>query len=126
MARYLTIRGEEVRLKVELDEGPTAKKIRDRLPFETSASRWGDEIYFQIPVSADLEDGARETVEVGDVAYWPQGEALCLFFGPTPASTDEEPRAASPVTVVGRISEGLENVGRIAPGENLKVEKPAE
>jgi len=65
-------------------------------------------------------------VEVGDVAYWPQGEALCLFFGPTPASTDEEPRAASPVTVVGRISEELENVGRITPGENLKVEKAAE
>ncbi|MDQ3183320.1 MAG: cyclophilin-like fold protein [Actinomycetota bacterium] len=121
MARYPTIRGEEVRLKVELDEGPTAKEIRDRLPFEASASRWGDEIYFQIPVSADLEDGARETVDVGDVAYWPQGEALCLFFGPTPASTDE-----GPVTVVGRISEGLENVGRITPGENLKVEKAAE
>lgn len=126
MAHYLTIRGEEVRLKVELDEGPTAADIWVRLPFEASASRWGDEIYFQIPVSADLEDGARETVEVGDVAYWPKGEALCLFFGPTPASTDEEPRAASPVTVVGRISEGLENVGRIAPGENLKVEKAAE
>ncbi len=126
MARYLTIRGEEVRLKVELDEGPTAADIWGRLPFEAAASRWGDEIYFQIPVSADLEDGARETVEVGDVAYWPQGEALCLFFGPTPASTDEEPRAASPVTVVGRISEGLESVGRIAPGKNLKIEKAAE
>ena len=60
---------------------------------------------------------------MGDVCYWPQGEALCIFFGPTPASTDEKPRAASPVTVVGRISEGLENVWRIASGEYLKVEK---
>jgi hypothetical protein len=126
MARYLTIRGEEVRLEVELGEGPTAAEILNRLPFEASASRWGNEIYFRIPISADLESGARETVEVGDVAYWPQGEALCLFFGPTPASTDERPRAASPVTVVGRISEGLEDVGNIASGEALTVEESAE
>jgi hypothetical protein len=61
-------------------------------------------------------------VEVGDVWYWPQGEALCLFFGPTPASTDEKPRAASPVTVVGRISEGLNDIERIESGETLRVE----
>ncbi|MCA1716518.1 MAG: hypothetical protein LC781_06505 [Actinobacteria bacterium] len=126
MARYLTIRSEEADLKVDLGEGPTAEEIWDRLPFKGPANLWGDEIYFEIPVSVGPEDEARETVEVGDVCYWPQGEALCLFFGPTPASTDEKPKAASPVTVVGRISEGLENVGRIAPGENLKVEKAAE
>ncbi len=98
MARHLTIRSEEAGLKVELGDGPTAEEIWDRLPFEGPASLWGDEIYFEIPVSMELEDGARQTVEVGDVAYWPQGEALCIFFGPTPASTDEKPRAASPVT----------------------------
>jgi uncharacterized protein len=126
VARHLTIRGEETGLKVELGDGPTAEEIWDHLPFEGPASLWGDEIYFEIPVSMELEDGARQTVEVGDVAYWPQGEALCVFFGPTPASTDEKPRAASPVTVVGRISEGLEDAGSIASGENLKVEKAAE
>ena len=63
---------------------------------------------------------------MGDVGYWPQGEALCLFFGPTPASTDERPRAASPVTVVGRISAGLEDVGRVASGEALRVERSEE
>lgn len=125
MARYLTIRGEEVHLKVELGEGPTAEEILERLPFESSASRWGDEVYFRIPVSADLEKGARETVEAGDVAYWPEGEALCLFFGPTPASTDERPKAASPVTVVGRISEGLTDAGNIASGEALTIEEAA-
>ena len=122
MARYLTIRGEEADLKVDLGEGPTAEEIWGRLPFEASASRWGDEIYFEIPVSVGPEDEARETVEVGDVAYWPQGKALCLFFGPTPASVDEKPKAASPVTVVGRISEGLDNVERIESGETLRVE----
>ncbi len=63
---------------------------------------------------------------MGDVCYWPPGKALCIFFGPTPASTDDNPRAASPVTVVGRISEGVETIGRIASGEKLKVEKAAE
>ncbi len=126
MARHLVIRGEEAGLEVELGDGPTAEEIWEWLPFEGRASLWGDEIYFEIPVSMEFEDVARETVEVGDVCYWPQGEALCVFFGPTPASTDEKPRAASPVTVVGRISGGLENAGRIAPGENLKGEKAAE
>ncbi len=122
MARYLRIRGEEADLKVDLGGGPTAEEIWGRLPYEASASRWGDEIYFEIPVSVGPEDEARETVEVGDVCYWPQGEALCIFFGPTPASVDEKPKAASPVTVVGRISEGLDNVERIESGETLKVE----
>ncbi len=122
MARYLTIRGEEADLKVDLGEGPTAEEIWGRLPLEGSANFWGDEIYFEIPVSVGPEDEAREAVEVGDVCYWPQGEALCIFFGPTPASTDENPKAASPVTVVGRISEGLDNVDRIKMGETLKVE----
>ncbi len=126
MPRRLTIRSAEVSLEVELGEGPTAAEIWDSLPFEASASRWGDEVYFAIPVSAGPEESARETVEVGDVGYGPQGEALCLFFGPTPASTDERPRAASPVTVVGRISRGLEDVGRVASGETLNVGRSEE
>jgi hypothetical protein len=122
MARHLTIRGERADLKVELGEGPTAEEIWGHLPFEGPANLWGDEIYFEIPVSMEPESEARETVEVGDVCYWPQGEALCIFFGPTPASTDEKPRAASPVTIVGRVSEGLDDVERIELGETLKVE----
>ncbi len=122
MARYLTIRSEEADLKGDLGEGPTAEEIWERLPFEGPANFWGDEVYFEIPVSVEPEDEARETVEVGDVCYWPQGEALCIFFGPTPASVDEKPKAASPVTVVGRISEGLNDVERIKPGETLRVE----
>jgi uncharacterized protein len=122
MARYLTIRSEEVDLKVDLGGGATPEEIWERLPFEASASLWGDEIYFEIPVSVGPKDEARETVEMGDVGYWPQGEALCIFFGPTPASTDEKPKAASPVTVVGRISERWDNVERIESGEILRVE----
>jgi len=125
MAHALTIRGGEIRLTVELDSGPTAEKLLSCLPFEARASLWGDEVYFRIPVSAGLEDGAHEVVEVGDVCYWPEGEAMCLFFGPTPASACDEPRAASAVTVLGKVTGGLEDIGRIASGETLIVEDAA-
>lgn len=122
MARYLVIRGEEAELKVKLHEGPTAEEIWERLPLEARADLWGDEVYFAIPVSVGPEADARETVEVGDVGYWPPGNALCLFFGPTPASVDEKPKAASPVTVVGKIVEGLDRTKLVRLAETLWVE----
>ncbi len=107
---------------MELGEGPTAEEIWESIPLEARASHWGDEIYFAIPVSVGPEAQARKTVEVGDVGYWPPGNALCLFFGPTPASVDEKPRAASPVTVVGKIVEGLDSAKLVGPTETLRVE----
>src|SRR3712207_5024603 len=101
-----------------MGEGPTVEEIWDRVPLEARANLWGDEIYFASPVSVGPGAQARETVEVGDVGYcWPPGNALCLFFGPTPASIDEKPRAASPVTVVGKIVEGLDNAKLVGPAE---------
>jgi hypothetical protein len=87
------------------NENPkTRSAIADALPLEGRASRWGDELYFSSDVEAQIED-ARETVEEGTLAYWPQGQAICLFWGPTPASTDERPRAASPVNVFARVAD---------------------
>ena len=87
------------------DENPeTRDAIADALPLSGDATRWGQELYFSIPVDVPPENG-RTAVPVGAVAYWPQGNALCLFWGPTPASTGEEPRAASPVSVVGLIDD---------------------
>lgn len=92
------------------DDSPSTRAaVRDALPLAGDATRWGDELYFRVPVEADREN-AREVVEPGAIAYWPQGPALCLFWGPTPASTDDRPRAASPVNVVARI----EDVGPLA------------
>jgi hypothetical protein len=89
-----------------LDESPeTRSAIADALPVEGSATRWGDELYVRIPADAPVEANARAEVEPGTVAYWPQGSALCLFWGPTPASTGSEPRAASPVNVVARLDD---------------------
>lgn len=93
----------EVTLPAELNDSPTASLIWEALPIEAVARTWGDEVYFDIPVVAPAGPDDRADVEVGDLGYWPAGCALCIFFGPTPVSADENPRAYSPVTVVGRV-----------------------
>ena len=90
-------------VQAELNDSVTATKIMEILPIEGRANVWGDEIYFDIPFNLDLESDSRADVEVGDLAYWPTGSAFCIFFGPTPVSRDEKPRAYSPVNVFGKV-----------------------
>lgn len=89
--------------EAELNDSPTAQAIREALPITGRAKTWGDEIYFEIPIQMEEAPDARADVEVGELGYWPAGEAFCIFFGPTPASTGADPRAASPVNIVGRV-----------------------
>jgi len=77
--------------------------LADALPVAGDATRWGDELYFDVPLDAEPAT-TREAVRAGALAYWPAGDALCLFWGPTPASTDDTPRAAAPVAVVAHIA----------------------
>ena len=99
----------------------TRAAIEDALPVSGDAARWGEELYFEISVDVPAED-ARAEVPVGAVAYWPQGNALCLFWGPTPASAGPEPRAASPVNVVAEI-EDVEPLAGIDGGATVTVER---
>lgn len=101
--KKITISAGNVALPAELNDGPTAQQVWAALPIEGQVNTWGDEIYFEIPVMADQEPDARAEVEVGELGYWPVGRAFCIFFGPTPVSTDERPRAASPVNILGRV-----------------------
>ena len=104
------------------DDSPeTRRALEDALPLAGEAARWGDELYFQVPVDVPAED-ARAEVPVGAVAYWPQGDALCLFWGPTPASRGEEPRAASPVNVVAQI-EDVSGLSTIDGGAGVRIER---
>ncbi len=103
MSYRMTIGAGSVTMEAELNDTPTARRIWEELPIAGQANTWGDEIYFRIPVSAEAAPDARAEVEVGELGYWPRGEAFCIFFGRTPASTDDEPRAASPVNVVGHV-----------------------
>ena len=105
-----------------LNQSITAGQILDALPLCGDGNRWGDEIYFDIGVDLDTEN-QQEEVEVGDVAYWHPGHAVCLFYGRTPASTSERPRAASPVTVVGKLTGDAQALASPANLKNIEVKK---
>jgi hypothetical protein len=97
--------GDETLTATWTDGAPeTRAALADALPVSGDARRWGDELYVDVPVSVGPE-GASAAVPVGAVAYWPAGPALCLFWGPTPASEGDEPRAASPVTHVATLTD---------------------
>ncbi|MCH7906219.1 MAG: hypothetical protein IIC92_04705 [Chloroflexi bacterium] len=119
--RRITIRAGDVAIDGELNDSPTADMVWDALPITASASIWGDEIYFSIPVSADGDDTAQETVELGAIAYWPPGSALCLFFGPTPMSQGDEIRPASAVNVLGMIEGDPTVLRSVRPGTAIEV-----
>lgn len=102
---------------------PTVERLLSSAPFEASANRWGDEIYFETPVSAELEDDSRASMEVGDVAYWPEGRALAVFFGPTPVSTDGKPRAYSACNIVGRVVGDTAVLRGVKSGDAVKVHR---
>lgn len=103
------------------DNPATRDAIEDALPLEGEATRWGDELYFSVPVEADEEDGQTE-VPVGGIAYWPPGTALCVFWGPTPASTGDEPRAASAVNLVAVLAD-VDPLADLAGGAVVRVER---
>jgi uncharacterized protein len=112
-----------VQMKGELNDSPTAQALGRALPLAATVSTWGDEIYFSIPVQADLDDTAREIVEYGDIGYWPRGRALCLFFGPTPISHPGEIRPASAVNIVGKLRGDIQGLKEVRDGIIIKVEK---
>jgi hypothetical protein len=112
---------ENVCLEAQLLDTPTARKILETLPLEGLVNLWGDEIYFDIPLSLAQEPDARSDVEVGDLAYWPAGPAFCIFFGPTPVSTGDQPRAYSPVNVFGRVLGDTAKFKTVSAGAVIKV-----
>ncbi len=90
-------------LEAELFDTELGRKIGQMLPVEARPNRWGDEIYFSIPLDYSIKDSV-EDVEIGDLAYWPPGKAFCIFYGQTPMSSGEKPRAAGGVEVFGRVT----------------------
>ena len=94
---------DQILLDAELFDTDCAKAISAAFPIETKPSVWGDEFYFEIPVTKNLDETATTKVSVGDIGYWPPGSALAIFFGPTPISSGPEPVPASAVNLVGRI-----------------------
>jgi len=111
-----------LRLEGTLNESDTAGALSGLLPIEASVNLWGDEIYFGVDLFMDNEK-SQETVEIGDLAYWPPGNAFCIFFGETPASLDGQIKPASAVTVIGRIESDPSLLKRVTSGENITIRR---
>lgn len=115
------ITADDILLTAELNDTLTARRIASALPLEGRANVWGQEIYFDIPVQIELAGDAVADVNVGTLAYWPTGSALCIFFGPTPVSVDDQPRAYSPVNVFGRIIGDATTLKQVPGGSTVRV-----
>ncbi len=122
MSKRIKITVNQHELLAELNDSPTAQAILEALPIESEANTWGEEIYFSIPVDQPLANDARADVEVGELGYWPPGKALCIFFGRTPASTGDAPRAASPVNPIGRLLDPPDPLRSVREGDPIRVE----
>jgi hypothetical protein len=122
MPKQIRIMAGRVQVEAELNDSPTAKAIADALAIKAKARRWGGEIYFSIPVMAELEEDAREVLQPGELGYWPTGNAFCIFFGSTPASQGDEIRAASAVNIIGRVKGDLSQLWDVPDGADVLIE----
>jgi len=121
--RQIRISAGGVAVTAVLNDSDTAGQLWDALPITGRVQTWGDEIYFSIPVNAEEAADSQETVEMGAVAYWPPGKALCLFWGPTPMSGPGEIRPASAVNVMGLIDGDPTVLGDVDDGAEVVVEQ---
>jgi hypothetical protein len=120
--RRIRITAGSVAADAVLDDSATSGLVWDALPLAVAGETWGDEIYFRIPVNAKPEN-PRETVELGDLGYWPPGAAFCIFFGRTPSSRGEEIRPASPVNVFGKLAGDPTIFKKVRSGTPVRVER---
>ena len=113
----------DLSMEGELNQSVTAMKVVEALPIKASFNTWGEEIYFTIPVQAELDETAREEVGIGDLGYWPTGRAFCIFFGPTPMSEPGKIVPASPVNLIGRVMEDATEFKRVMKENEVSLEK---
>lgn len=106
----------------ELNNSKTAIQIYEKLPLSSEVELWGEEIYFEIGVKLPEENPTLD-VGIGDIAYWPEGGCMCIFFGRTPISRDEKPIPASLVNIIGHIAQDATILKKIKEGSKISVIK---
>jgi hypothetical protein len=125
--RVVVIKAGNVAIRARLLETPTADRIWSALPISAAAQTWGKEVYFRAPVSHDCEPGARDVVVKGEIAFWPDGDAITIAFGPTPLSKRGEIRLAGPCNVWAMALDDVHQLKSVHAGESVTVfeeEKP--
>ena len=122
MGKKIRIRAGVIEAEAELNDTSTAQAIWETLPIKSRANLWGDEIYFSIPLGLKLEAG-QVVVNIGELGYWPDGNAFCIFFGPTPISQGDEIRPVSPVIVFGKVIGDATVFKKIAEGTKITIRR---
>ena len=117
----MTIGG--VKLEAELLDTPTADAIYAKLPFTSTASTWGDEVYFSTPVQVSKEPDAKDVIEAGELAFWVEGGSIAIGFGPTPVSRGTEIRLAARTNIWGKTRTPVTQLNKVKDGDPIKVEK---
>ena len=123
MMRKILITINNLSVSAELNDSVSANKIWGALPLSGSVNVWGDEIYFEIPISLKEVSDAQQEVDIGTLAYWPPGSALCVFFGKTPASTSDKPKAYSPVNILGSVDGDSKVFKIVKVGDQIVIDK---
>ena len=120
--KKIKITAGKLELEAWLNDTKTATKVFEKLPITSTVNTWGDEIYFTVPVDAGPEN-AKELVELGDIAYWTPGKAMCIFFGKTPVSKGDEIRPASAVNIIGKVVGDCRLLKRVKDGEEITIRR---
>lgn len=123
MTTSIKITAGAVAVAAELGDTPLAEAIAAKLPIETTPSEWGDEFYFAIPVRAALDETATTKVKAGEIGFWPPGNAMAIFFGPTPMSNGDDPVPASAVCLIGRITDDATLLRKARGARKIRIER---
>lgn len=120
--RHVMIRAGHVAIRARLLDTPTADRIWQALPIYGDAKTWGQELYFHAPIASDREPEARDVVDVGEIAFWPDGDAIAIGYGPTPLSQEGEIRFAGPCNVWAQALDDVGQLVSVHAGARIAVE----